>query len=298
MARLYVIHDGDMIPFSREILSRSISIAGMDKGEAHDLAEDLMDELIDEGKKSVKDEELASLVYERLKNRSKDLAERYQFWRKFKQSKDPLIILIAGGTGTGSTSIGIELSNRLGISSISTDIIRSVLRGHIPKHLRPSLHQSSYVAWEQFDFAGGKDKVLFGFINHIEPVARSTELVVKRAIVEGFPLVVEGIHIVPGYISEDLLERPFVYMFALDLEAEEHKSRFSLREYQTKYRRPAERYLEHFKEIRQIQSFIVSQAKEEKVPIINSKNSVKAADRIIGGVTKKMMETYRFDEKT
>jgi len=228
--------------------------------------------------------------------KSPELAERYQFWRRFKKSKDALIILIAGGTGTGSTSIGIELSNRLGISSISTDIIRSVLRGHIPKHLRPSLHESSYLAWKHFEFASEKKKVLVGFIDHIEPVARSTELVIERAIVEGFPLVVEGVHIVPGFISEDLLEKPFVHLFALDISPEAHRSHFTLREYQTKYRRPAERYLEHFKEIRQIQRFIVSQARKEKVPVIRSEDTVKAADEIIKRVTRDMMETYEFED--
>ncbi|MHA1287511.1 MAG: ATP cone domain-containing protein [Candidatus Thorarchaeota archaeon] len=296
MPELYVLQNGERIPFSREILARSISIAGETKARSYSLSESIMKEILKSGKTEIVDTDLADMVYNKLKGKNPTIAENYQFWRKFKKNRDPLIILIAGGTGTGSTSIGVEISSRLGVSTISTDIIRAVLRGHIPQHLRPSLHESSYMAWRTFGGLMVKNRVILGYIKHIEPVAKSIELLVKRATDEGFSLIIEGVHICPGFISKELLSKPYVHLVALNLNKKSHRERFTKREFQTKFRRPAERYLQHFEEIRQIQRYIVSQAKANFVPVVRSEDSVKAASEIIKIVTKEMMDAYKEDD--
>ncbi len=293
MPDFFVIHEKEKIPFSRELLAESIAIAGTEKEKAYTFSEQIMEKIMIDGKKEISSDELAEEVYSFLDKKSPNLANKYRFWRDFKKRRDPLIILVAGGTGVGSTSVGIELSNRLKVSSISTDIIRSVLRGHISEDLRPSLHESSYLAWKHFNFTANKEKVVAGFVDHSKPIIKSVELVINRAIVEGFSVIIEGIHLVPDLISEELLKKPFVHLFALDIDVKEHKSHFLLREYLTKHRRPAKHYLQYFKEISQIQQFIVSRAKKRKVPVVRLKGARNTAKEIIKITTKNMMKDYK-----
>ena len=59
------------------------------------------------------------------------------------------------------------------------------------------------------------DKTLLGFKDHVETVSVGLTGVIERSIKEGISIVIEGVHIVPGFIDEELLNTPNVYMFVL-----------------------------------------------------------------------------------
>ena len=55
--------------------------------------------------------------------------KKYKNWRSLRTSKKPLIILIGGASGVGTSSMAFELANRLRLKNlISTDMIREVMR--------------------------------------------------------------------------------------------------------------------------------------------------------------------------
>jgi 2-phosphoglycerate kinase len=113
--------------------------------------------------------------------------------------------------------------------------------------------------------------------------------VIERALKEGISIIIEGVHIVPGFIRKDLMEKDNVIMFTLSLTDEEmHKGRFYSRCRQAWARRPLQRYMEHFQAIRKTQNYIVSQAKTYDVPIIENIDVITTIDSIIKYIT----ETY------
>ena len=79
--------------------------------------------------------------------------------------------------------------------------------------------------------------------------------------------MLEGIHLVPGAIREELLERCFAVEALLVVEDEgRHRSHFAMRG----GHRPAERYLRRFDQIRKLQGHLAACARQEGVAVIDN----------------------------
>ena len=201
-----------------------------------------------------------------------------------------LIILIGGASGVGTSSIAFEVANRLGIRNmISTDMIREVMRKIVSRELLPSIYESSYTAYQSLRIPPPPelDEVLIGFRDHVDSVSIGVEAVIERALTEGISIVIEGVHIVPGFIREDLVNKENVAMFVLTVSDENiHKGRFYSRCRQMWARRPLKRYISYFWAIRRIHRYIESQAKKHNVPVIENIDVVTTIDSIIKSLTK------------
>ena len=78
-----------------------------------------------------------------------NIARKYKNWRSLRTSQKPLIILIGGASGVGTSSMAFELANRLRLKNlISTDMIREVMRKIVSEELSPVIHKSSFDAYE------------------------------------------------------------------------------------------------------------------------------------------------------
>src|SRR5205085_1170657 len=74
----------------------------------------------------------------------------------------------------------------------------------------------------------GRD--LVGFARQAESIATGVEAIVERACLERTPIVLEGIHLVPGALREELHDRCIAVEAVLSVEDEElHRSHFSMR---------------------------------------------------------------------
>lgn len=113
------------------------------------------------------------------------------------------------------------------------------------------------------------------------------EAVIERALREGISIVIEGVHIVPGFIREDLVNKENVAMFVLTVPDENvHKGRFYSRCRQTWARRPLKRYISYFWAIRRIHRYFEAQARKYNVPVIENIDVVTTIDSIIKSLTK------------
>jgi len=275
------------LPFSRGILTRSITLAGVDVGIAYIIATEVQKRL-EEGKaKLVTTEEIRRLTYESLLNHGlKEAARRYLFWRQLRRLRVPITILLGGATGVGKSTIATELAFRLGIRSvIGTDTIREVMRKIIAPELLPDLHTSSFLAWEAMGPVKEGSALIRGFEDQVRHVAVGVNAVLERAHREGFNAVLEGIHLVPGYI--ELHERDFMYVIKVrsrkDLEARFYeRARYS--------RRPAEYYIERIDSIMEIQGFIEDQAREHGVTVIENVELEKAVGAVMEDMMKRLMK--------
>ncbi|MBE2900608.1 2-phosphoglycerate kinase [Methanothermobacter thermautotrophicus] len=277
-------------PFSKGVLARSLTRAEMDPNRAYTFASRIEAHLKKNGVDLITIEELVEIVSEHLRKEDPEIAEKYMLWRKIRQCKEPLIILIGGASGVGTSSIAFEVANRLGIRNmISTDMIREVMRKIVSRELLPSIYESSYTAYQSLRIPPPPelDEVLIGFRDHVESVSIGVEAVIERALTEGISIVIEGVHIVPGFIREDLVNKENVAMFVLTVSDENvHKGRFYSRCRQMWARRPLKRYISYFWAIRRIHRYIENQARKHNVPVIENIDVVTTIDSIIKSLTK------------
>ena len=271
-------------PFSKGILARSLNVADIGFEKAYNIATCIESDLIKKDICEINIKDLASYIYDFLDDYDRDIAIKYKNWRSLRKSQKPLIILIGGASGVGTSSMAFELANRLGLKNlISTDMIREVMRKIVSKDLNPVVHKSSFDAHESIRTPAIRiDSVIEGFISHVDVVNVGVEAIIERSIKEGISIIIEGVHIVPGFISEDLLRDNNIIMFTLTVDdSETHKQRFFTRCRQPWVKRSLEKYMENFDRIRKIQGFLVEQAEINDVPVINNVDVKETIDIMI-----------------
>ena len=260
-------------PFSKGILSRSLNVADIGIERAHKIASDIESYLIDENVTEISNQELAKLILNHLNKIDSTIAVKYQNLRSLRISKKPLIILIGGASGVGTSSMAFELANRLRLKNlISTDMIREVMRKIVSKELSPVIHKSSFDAYQSIRIPSiSVDSVIEGFISHVDVVNVGIEAIIERSVKEGISTIIEGVHVVPGFIRKDLMDNNNIIMFTLTVDDEEaHKQRFYSRCRQPWVKRSLERYMDNFDTIRKTQNFLVDQAKINNTCVINN----------------------------
>jgi 2-phosphoglycerate kinase len=129
------------------------------------------------------------------------------------------------------------------------------------------------MAWKTVNPSLEQDPLINGFVEQVKIVSVSIRAVIDRAIREGQNVVIEGVHVVPGFINGPMYERAFVIPMIIAVEDEDlHRSHFYIRELQTEGARPFERYKENFESIRTIGDYIDNLACDYDVPVISSHN--------------------------
>ena len=291
-----IAHDGEQLqPFSRGLLARSLIAAGLDTDRAYRIAIEVQSELLREGFESVVNSELARRIaahVERLEGR--DTAVRYRTMRRIHRLPRPLVIYLAGATGTGKSSLAIELAPLLRIYQINaTDTIRQVMRMVFSPAILPGLHRSSFEPLEgvtQVEAAAGdapaSSAVLRAFEEQAVRVCVGVRAVVERAMAENLSVVLEGVHLMPPLVPfADLEGGVFQVMLMLStLDEEVHRSRFLRRGGMSG--RQAAHYLEHLDRIREIQDHLLLQAEHHDIPVLDThewEQMVPRALRLVAG---------------
>ena len=277
-------------PFSKGILSRSLNVADIGIEWAHEISTDIESDLIQNNITEISSSDLAEVILNHLESIDSEVALKYKNWRSLRISRKPLIILIGGASGVGTSSMAFELANRLRLKNlISTDMIREVMRKIVSKDLSPVIHKSSFDAFEAVRTPSIRiDSVIEGFISHVDVVNVGVEAIIERSVKEGISTIIEGVHIVPGFIRNDLMENNNIIMFTLTVDDEEaHKQRFYSRCRQPWVKRSLERYMDNFDTIRKTQRFLVEQAKIHDTRIINNVDINKTIDLMVDDIMEK-----------
>lgn len=287
-------------PFSRGVLAQTLAQAGARQELAHTVASEIRSELLAEERYTVEEEEVLARVRAKLMTTDAIVVTRLDKWRILRESSEPVVVLIGGATGVGTSTLAADVARRLNIQSvIGTDSIREVLRRAISPDLLPLLHKSSYEITSR-DIRVPVDEnetVLFGFRQQASQVAVGVEAIVDRALKEGTNIIVEGVHLVPEIILDRYRDHPNVCTLVVYLSDEDaHRSRFYIRALGTAMRRPAEEYIEHFKEIRQIHDYILESATRADVQTVENlaiENTSDAAVEIVANRVSGIAETAR-----
>jgi 2-phosphoglycerate kinase len=252
-------------------MASQVMVTGLSPVRAYQVAEAIEDRLIDLARPSVTSEELDGVTLEVLDDLAGDrYAKNFLRWREMEALDIPLVVLIGGTTGVGKSTIATQLAARLGIvRTVATDAVREVMRALFSRELMPSLHASSFEAGAALREPPGREAAIVGFREQTSAVAVGLHALVERAAMEGTSLVLEGAHIVPGFMDLTTWEdRILAVPVIVTVEDEDvHRSHFVAR-WVDQEGRPAQRYLDGFENIRRIQRFIKSQALSHGVPVI------------------------------
>lgn len=263
------------LPFSKGLLARSFTATGLPPRKAYEVAQFMQDDLRERGELSITMERLKELAIQNLERMAgANYAERYRRLAAIDKIDTPVIVLIGGTTGVGKSTIATEVAHRLGINRfVSTDSIREVMRAIFTKELMPALHASAFEAWRSLrvPVPQGANLVVLGFREQAAVVTSGVKALIERSMEEGVSLVIEGVHLVPGYIDPSDFPGARIVQILIAVEDEDaHRSHFYIREVQTEGLRPYERYRANFDHIRMLGHYIEQQAHEQGIRVIYS----------------------------
>ncbi len=106
-----------------------------------------------------------------------------------------------GTTGTGKSTVATAVAHRLGITRVtSTDFIRQTMRAFFSDEFMPTIHFSSFEAGEALDGEATGDPLLTGFVDQCRHVCVGVDAAIRRSLTEGWSMVLEGVHLVPGMV--------------------------------------------------------------------------------------------------
>jgi 2-phosphoglycerate kinase len=294
--RHVVISDQEYeLPYSKGLMASRIMATGLAPARAFHVAEVIEERLHALDRRSVTGSELTDLVIEVLRSEvGQRYADSFARWHTVRQLDLPLVILLGGATGVGKSTVATMLANRLGITRvIPTDAIREVMRSMFSEHLMPTLHTSSFDAERlvRHPLPRSADPVIIGFREQASAVAVGIEALIARAVEEGTDMIVEGAHVVPGFVDRTrFADEALVVPLIITVDDEElHRSHFVVRSDEVASR-PSERYLDFFDNIRKLQKYIKSLALEHGVPVVPSYNLDATLSRVIELVMNESIE--------
>lgn len=273
---ILVRRDSSGVPFSKGILSQSLQASGIEPNISYSLAMAIEKTLLRRKVPEVTNDELRDLTLRMLRRTyGASYANRYLLWRRLKAPVNPVIILIGGTAGTGKSTLAVELAHRLGITRvISTDSVREVMRIMFSPELLPTIHKSSFDAWKAYDLPDGiqDDLVIAAFMEQAMRVSVGIYALIDRALNEKISTIIDGVHVVPGFLKRDYAKNALLCKIVITTEDERvHRERFVIRGQQASTRK-AEKYLTNFDSIRKIQDFIVFHANKNRIPIFDNVN--------------------------
>jgi 2-phosphoglycerate kinase len=283
------------LPYSKGLTASSLMVTGLGPARSYAVANKVEEELRQLGQDRVSPEKLRTLTLEVLRREAGEkYAEAYLKWQSVAELNIPLIILIGGATGVGKSTIATQLATRLGITRVvSTDAVREVLRSSFTKEMFPTLYESSFNAdravRQPIPHSG--DRLIIGFREQARAVAVGAQSLIDRAIAENTDVILEGAHLVPGFLEKVDSDDAVIVPLLVTIDDEDlHRGHFYRRDRDTGTR-ASERYLKAFKKIRKIQKYMVSSALMRGVPTISHYDLDATLTQIIDHVISKALES-------
>jgi 2-phosphoglycerate kinase len=274
----------DEEPYSKGLMARALIRAGVTAERAVELARTIEKDLSERGRHILDLERLDELAVDVLGEEDGERVMRHLRRANELQDLDmPLIVLIGGATGTGKSTVATEVAYRLGITRVtSTDFVRQTMRAFFTPEFLPAIHTSSFDAGKTLPSAQEEevDPLLHGFLEQTRHVLVGVQALVDRSLEEGWSMVLEGVHLVPGMLPRPIEGALSVECIVAIENEQTHSEHFLIRDLSSDGVRPLDKYLERIGDIRYLQDFIVERAQLEGVPVIENSEREKA----IGGV--------------
>jgi 2-phosphoglycerate kinase len=281
------------LPYSKGLMASRVMVTGLSPFRSYQVAERIEEVLEARGVPSLTTSELDKVAVRVLEEIAGErYAKNFLRWQEVQGLDVPLVLMIGGATGVGKSTIATQIAARLGIVRlVATDAIREVMRGLFTEDLMPTLYMSSFNADEALREPPPRsaDKVVVGFREQTAAVSVGIQALIRRAAEEGTSVIIEGAHIVPGFVDiEPWQDRVLAVPVIISVDDEDlHRGHFVVRGRETPTR-PLDRYQKGFTNIRKVQKYIKSQALSHGVPVIPNYNLDQAISAVIDLVVARM----------
>jgi 2-phosphoglycerate kinase len=270
-------------PYSKGLMARALMAVGVRAVPAYELARRVDEDIDARGADGIDLDRLAFLAVNVLGEvEGIEAVRRLRSYRELRELDLPIILLIGGATGTGKSTVATEAAYRLGITRVtSTDFVRQTMRAFFSRDFMPSIHYSSFEAGDALHEPEG-DAALQGFQEQTRNVLVGVHAALERALEEGWSMVLEGVHLVPGLIPVQPIDGALVVQCVLSIEDEDtHASHFMIWDVVSGGLRPVDKYMDRFDEIRRIQRHIVARARRSRVPVIENLSLERAISSVM-----------------
>jgi len=272
-------------PYSKGLMARTLTATGLPAVRAYELALVVEGDLRSRGVTTVDLERLHELAADLLgEPQAARTLRRLRRYADLQQLDVPILVFVGGATGTGKSTIATEVAHRLGITRVtSTDFVRQTMRAFFSPEFVPSVHYSSFEAGEALPAAEREagDPLLLGFLDQTRYVLTGVQGSIERALQEGWSMVLEGVHLVPGMVPE-LSPEAIVAHAVIAVENEDvHSQHFFIRDTASGGVRALDKYLVRLGDIRHLQDFIVDEARKTGVPVVQNGNIEEAIGEVI-----------------
>jgi 2-phosphoglycerate kinase len=275
---------GGDLPYSKGLMARALIAVGVSADAAHQLARRVELDLAETGEAAVEVDRFELLAREVLgDDAGSRTVQQLRRLADLQALDEPVLVLVGGTTGTGKSTVAAEVAHRLGITRVaSTDFIRQTMRAFFSPEFMPTIHYSSFEAGIAVDPDVTGDPTIVGFVDQCRHVCVGVEAALRRALTEGWSMVLEGVHLVPGLLPKEL-EGAVVVHLVLEISNEElHRAHFTIRDVITGGVRSMDKYLDHLDDIRRVQAYVVDRARREGVPVVENANVDRTIDEVIG----------------
>jgi len=269
-------------------MASAILATGLPTDDAYRIASDIQRQLDNAGIAEIAADDIASLAAESIERfAGPSFAQRFRSWRAVKRMGRPVVVVLSGAPGVGKSTVATRLAVRLGMSGVvTTDTIREVLRTVIPPTVLPELHASTY----ELDIP----PAFVGFERQATVVASATAAVAARLATERRSVLLEGVHLLPGFVTRELCDhpaRPIVVERLLVLDDEGvHRAQLKQRA-RSEPGRGGARSLDHIVAIRHIQDHLLGHAARQGIPSFNLAHPAELTQQIVDAVVAELRDT-------
>ncbi len=282
--------------YSKGILATKLEVIGLPFSKAYEFALQTNKELLKKGQTEFQKQELDVIVQNKLEEQyGQKTALKYASIEKWRDSKHPLWILVAGATGTGKTSIARKIAADLGIQHvIGTQIVRGILKKLLAPEITPELYASSYTAHEELRpfFSSRFDNIIIGFENHSRFVNIGVEAILERAKKEQVSVVIEGEHLLPSFFEDLKSSNENVLYVTLH----QPDSYIHLENLTSQHSHEREELIQNFSKIRKIHDYLVNETKVRKWPLIDATPDKSPIKELRALIVQKIVEIERKEE--
>jgi 2-phosphoglycerate kinase len=286
---LIVLSQEDGLPYSKGLMAQALMSSGISPERAYAVAAALERMLREAGTQTVTLAGLREAACDTLgTSEGEGVIARFLQRQRLARMERPVIILIGGTTGVGKSTLATQLAHRLGITRVvGTDTVRQVMRAFFAPELMPAIHYSSFAAADSVRVPVPRDTDLTraGFVEQTKSVAVGLNAIVRRAVDEAQSTIVEGVHVVPGFLDHVDYDDALIMQFILKVDdADAHRSHFFVREWQTDGIRPLRRYIRNFSHIRSVQKYILARAAQYGVPVFDNVSIDQTVKAVMGEI--------------